>query len=310
MSKFCHNIIECIGETPVVRLDRIAQDAPAEIFAKLEFFNPLGSVKDRVGAALINDAEQRGLLSPGATLVEPTSGNTGIALAMVCSARGYNLKIVMPDSYSVERQVTFRALGAKLELTPGRRGMGGAVRRAQQLAAKGAIMLQQFENPANPKAHEDTTGPEIWEALDGDVDAVVAGVGTGGTITGVTRALRKNNPQVRAFAVEPAECAVLSGGRPAPHGIEGIGAGFVPRNLDRTLLDGVVKISTEEAMVMARKLAREEGLFVGISSGANIAAALKVAKLPIMRGKRIVTFCCSSADRYVSTPLFDPYREK
>jgi cysteine synthase A len=300
------NVTQAVGHTPLVRLRRVTDGCGAEILAKLEFMNPLASVKDRIGVSMIETAAAQNLLGPGAQLVEATSGNTGIALAYACAARGLPITLVMPDSYSAERRAIFQALGARLELTPGHLGMRGAVDRAAELVAKtpGALMLQQFENPANPATHERTTAEEIWNDTAGHVDAVVTGVGTGGTLTGVARALKRRNSAFRAFAVEPDRCAVLSGGPPGPHEIQGIGAGFVPKNLDRSLLDGVVRVKDEEAFEMARRLAKEEGLLVGISSGANVAAALKVAKLPGMRGRRIVTFCCSSGERYLSTRLF------
>lgn len=305
------NVTKAFGCTPLVRLRRVTESSRVEIFAKLEFMNPLASVKDRIGVSMIEAAEAAGEIHPGTVLIEPTSGNTGIALAFVAASKGLRLKLVMPDSYSQERRSIFRALGAELELTSGRLGMQGAVDRAMSLAAKlpDALVLQQFQNPANPAVHEQTTGPEIWAATGGRIDAIVAGVGTGGTISGVTRAIRKRNPHFMAFAVEPDRCAVISGGPPGPHGIQGLGAGFVPQNLDRDLLNGVVRISDEEAYEMSRRLAREEGLLVGISSGANVAAALKVAALPVMQGRRIVTVCCSGGERYLSTPLFAHVRD-
>ncbi len=300
------DITQAVGRTPMVRLRRVVGDLKCEIYAKLEFFNPLASVKDRIGLAMVEAAEAEGRLHPESLLVEPTSGNTGIALAFVAASRGLRLKLVMPDSYSAERMVLFRALGAELELTPGPLGMQGAVDRARELVARvpEALMLQQFENPANPAAHERTTAEEIWADTGGQIDALVTGVGTGGTLTGVTRGLRRRNPDFLAFAVEPEESPVISGGAPGPHDIQGIGAGFVPGNLDTSLLAGVVRISTAEAMAMSRRLAVEEGLLVGISSGANVAAAIKVGGLPRMRRRRIVTVCCSSGERYLSTPLF------
>ena len=300
------NITQTMGRTPLVRLRRVTEGCHAEIYTKLEFFNPLSSVKDRIGVSMIDDAESRGLLHPGSLLIEPTSGNTGIALAFVAASRGLRLKLVMPDNYSQERIVLFRALSAEIELTPGHLGMQGAVDRARELVETNAdaIMLQQFENPANPAVHERTTAQEIWSDTEGKVDAFVAGVGTGGTITGVTRGLQAHKANIQAFAVEPAESPVISGGPPGPHDIQGIGAGFVPKNLDTELLTGIVRISTEEAFAMARRLASEEGILAGISSGANVQAALKVANMPHMRGRRIVTVCCSSGERYLSTALF------
>lgn len=300
------NITQTVGRTPLVRLRRVAEGIHAEIYAKLEFFNPLSSVKDRIGVSMVEDAEARGLIHPDTLLVEPTSGNTGIALAYVAAARGLRLRLVMPDNYSQERILLFRALGAEIDLTAGHMGMQGAVDRARAMveANGNAIMLQQFQNPANPAAHERTTALEIWNDMEGKVDAIVAGVGTGGTITGVTRGIRALKSSFQAFAVEPAESPVISGGPPGPHDIQGIGAGFVPGNLDMDLLTGVVRITTNEAFVMARRLAAEEGILAGISSGANVQAAIKVAKMPQMRGRRIVTICCSSGERYLSTALF------
>ncbi len=300
------DVTGAFGNTPLMKLQRITKGCPAEILVKLEFMNPLSSVKDRIGVSMVDAACKAGLIHPETVLIEPTSGNTGIALAFVAAARGLRLKLVMPDSYSRERRALFLALGAELELTPGHLGMRGAVDKAMELAQRlpSSLVLQQFKNPANPAVHERTTGPEIWRDTGGQIDAIVTGVGTGGTITGVTRAIRKHNPQFMAFAVEPDRCAVISGGPPGPHGLQGLGAGFVPENLDRELLNGVVRIRDEDAFEMARRLAKEEGLLVGISSGANVAAALKVAALPGMAGRRIVTVCCSSGERYLSTPLF------
>lgn len=300
------NVTGAFGRTPLMRLRRVTEGCHAEVFAKLEFMNPLASVKDRIGVSMVEAAEAAGKVNPETVLIEATSGNTGIALAFVAASRGLRLKLVMPDSYSMERRMLFRALGAELELTPGRLGMGGAVDRARELAESlpDALILQQFENPANPAVHERTTAEEIWEDTNGEIDALVTGVGTGGTITGVSRGLKRKNPGFKSFAVEPDRCAVISGGPPGPHEIQGIGAGFIPSNLDKSILDGVVRVKAEEAFAMARRLAVEEGLLVGISSGANVAAALKVASLPGMRGRRIVTFCCSSGERYLSTRLF------
>ncbi|MDX2116141.1 MAG: cysteine synthase A [Planctomycetota bacterium] len=301
---------EAVGETGLVRLNRVVPAGGAEVYIKLEFQNPAGSVKDRIGRAMIDDAEARGVLTRETQVIEPTSGNTGIALAFVCAARGYRLTLCMPESMSLERRAILKHLGATLVLTPAELGMRGAVARANELLeesrARGvsAWMPQQFENPANPRVHETTTGPEIWEALEGNVDALVAGVGTGGTITGVTRYCRARSRGFRAIAVEPADSAVLSGGAPGPHRIQGVGAGFVPGNLDRSLVDEVVTVTNDEAFAWSRRLAREEGILGGISSGANVCAAAKVAARPEMRGKRIVTVACSLAERYLSTPLF------
>ncbi len=300
------NITKTVGDTPLVRLGRVAPDDRTPILAKLEFFNPLSSVKDRIGLAMVEAAVAEGKITPETLIVEPTSGNTGIALAFVSAARGYRLLLTMPSGMSQERIQLLRALGAEVVTTEEPWNMQAAVDRAHEIAAKheNAVVLGQFSNPANPAAHERTTGPEIWNDTDGDVDVVVAGVGTGGTISGVGAYLKRKKPSVIVLAVEPAECPVISGGVPRPHGIQGIGAGFVPENLNRDILDGIVKVSTEEAKVMARRLAREEGIFAGISSGANTAAACKVAERPEFRGKKIVTFHCSGGDRYLSTDVF------
>jgi cysteine synthase A len=302
------SIISTIGRTPLVRLQRIVPPDLATIYLKLEFFNPLSSVKDRIGRAMIEEAQRNGLIQPGRThIIEPTSGNTGIALAFVAAALGYELTLTMPESMSHERRVLLRALGANLELTPAPMGMKGAIARAQQLLAqtRHAWMPQQFSNPANPRIHEETTGPEIWDDSNGTVDILVAGVGTGGTITGCTRYLRRKNPELAAVAVEPAESPVISGGEPGPHRIQGIGAGFVPQNLDRSLLDDVERVSTDEAFHWARRLAREEGILAGISTGANVAAAVRLASEPENRGSTIVTFAPSCGERYLTTPLYD-----
>lgn len=300
------SIVDLIGNTPLIRLHRVVGTCPAEILGKAEFFNPLGSVKDRIGANMIAAAEAQGLLGPQTRIVEPTSGNTGIALAYICAARGYRLTLTMPDTMSLERRSLLKALGAELVLTPGPLGMAGAVQKAEELQADDpdAIILQQFENPANPEAHALTTAEEIWRDCDGNVDAIVTGVGTGGTLSGVARVLKSRNPKFLAFAVEPAGSPVISGGVAGPHKIQGIGAGFLPRNLDRDIVDEVVLVEDDEAMDMARRLAREEGLFVGISAGANVAAAIKVGSRPEFAGKRIVTTLCDTGERYLSTPLF------
>jgi len=301
------SIVDTTFNTPMVRLKRLVPEDHAKVYVKCEFFNPMSSVKDRIALAMIVAAEKDGLLKPDTRIIEPTSGNTGIALAFVCSARGYPLTLCMPESMSMERRVLLRALGADLVLTPASEGMPGAIRRAGELAEStpNSWMPQQFDNPANPAIHERTTGPEIWNDTKGKIDIIVAGVGTGGTITGVTRYIRKHNPDFKAIAVEPAASPVISGGRPAPHKIQGIGAGFVPRNLDTTLVDGIETVSNEEAFEWARRLAREEGIFGGISSGANACAAAKVAAKPENRGKSIVTIMCSFGERYLSTPLFE-----
>ncbi len=301
------SVVETTFNTPLVQLRRVIAKGGATVLLKLEFFNPLSSVKDRIGRAMIEAAEQQGLLTPESHIIEPTSGNTGIALAFVAAARGYRLTLTMPESMSIERRHLLRALGASLELTPAKDGMKGAIARAQQLAdtTPNSWIPQQFENPANPAIHEQTTGKEIWEDTHGRVDMIVAGVGTGGTITGVTRYIRTHNPDFKAYAVEPVDSPVISGGRPGPHKIQGIGAGFIPKNLDTGLLAGVETVTNEEAFAWARRLAREEGLLVGISSGANVAAAVRVASRRENRGKVIVTIAASSGERYLSTPLFE-----
>ncbi len=300
-------IVDTTFNTPMVKLRRIVPKDHAEVFVKCEFFNPMSSVKDRIAAAMIDDAEKTGKIKPGTEIIEPTSGNTGIALAFVCAARGYPLTLTMPESMSMERRVLLRALGAKLVLTPAAEGMPGAIRKAQEMVSNtpGAWIPQQFENSANPAIHEKTTGPEIWNDTGGKIDMIVAGVGTGGTITGVTRFIRKSNPDFKAIAVEPEASPVLSGGRPAPHKIQGIGAGFIPKNCDTTLLNGIETVSNEDAYAWARRLAKEEGIFGGISSGANACAAARVAAKPENKGKRIVTIMCSFGERYLSTPLFE-----
>ena len=300
------SITGAIGRTPLVRINRLGPEGGATIYAKCEFFNPLNSVKDRIGLAMIEDAEKRGLINPESTIIEPTSGNTGIALAFVCAARGYKLTLTMPESMSVERRALLRCMGANLVLTPAADGMKGAINAAQELIDKtpNSWMPQQFDNPANPAIHEATTGPEIWEALEGNVDAIVAGVGTGGTITGVARYIKQRNPNFKAIAVEPVTSPVISGGKPGRHRIQGLGAGFIPKNLDMSLVDDVVTIEDEESFEWARKLAMHEGIVAGISSGGNLCAAAKVAARPEYKGKRIVTVMASLGERYLSTPLF------
>ena len=303
------SILETIGATPIVRLARIAAEAgcKAELLGKCEFFNPLSSVKDRIGLAMVEAAERDGLIKPGAVLVEPTSGNTGIALAFVAAAKGYRLILTMPDSMSVERRKMLVLLGAEIVLTPAAKGMRGAIERANDLLRehKGAIMLQQFENPANPEIHRRTTAEEIWRDTGGNVDAIVIGVGTGGTLTGVGEVLKPRRPALRLIAVEPEDSAVLSGGPPGPHKIQGIGAGFVPKVLNASLIDEILRIGNETAFTYARKAARLEGLPVGISSGAAIAAALEVGGRPGMAGKTVLAILPSSSERYLSTALFD-----
>ena len=303
------DITTLVGHTPLVRLNRLPQEAGcvAEIVAKLESFNPTASVKDRIGVAMIRDAEAAGRISPDRTvLVEPTSGNTGIALAMVAAASGYRLILIMPDTMSQERRAMLRAYGAELELTPGSEGMKGAINRARELAAKlpNAYLLQQFSNTANPAIHVATTAEELWADTDGRIDALVAGVGTGGTITGCAELLKQRKASFQAFAVEPTASPVLSGGSPGPHRIQGIGAGFVPENYHASLIDEVLQVDDTEAMVMGRRLAREEGLLCGISSGAAVVAALRLGQRPEMAGKLIVVVLASFGERYLSTPMF------
>ncbi len=297
---------EMMGNTPMVRINRLIPPEHATIFAKCEFFQPLNSVKDRIGVAMIEAAEKENLIGPDTRIVEPTSGNTGIALAFVCAAKGYHLTLTMPESMSVERRALLRAMGADLVLTPAAEGMKGAIGAASDLVAQSdtAWMPQQFENPANPAIHESTTGPEIWEDSGGQIDAFVAGVGTGGTITGVARYIKAQNPDFRVIAVEPENSPVIGGGQPGKHRIQGIGAGFIPKNLDMSLVDDVVTVSDDESFDWGRRLARKEGIVAGISSGANMCAAAKVAARPEFHGKRIVTVMCSLGERYLSTALF------
>ena len=298
---------KAIGNTPMIKINRLIPADHAEVFMKCEFFQPLNSVKDRIGVAMIEAGERDGKIKSDTHVVEPTSGNTGIALAFVCAAKGYKLTLTMPDSMSVERRSLLKAMGANLVLTPAAEGIPGSIRKAEEIVAGDdkAWMPQQFENPANPAIHEATTGPEIWEDSGQNIDAIVAGVGTGGTITGVTRFLRSKNPDFKAFAVEPTTSPVISGGDPGKHKIQGIGAGFVPKNLDTDLLDGVIKVESEEAFAWGKKLAKEEGIVGGISSGANLCAAAQLAARPEFKGKRIVTIACSLGERYISTPLFE-----
>ncbi|MBU0742895.1 cysteine synthase A [bacterium] len=303
--KIHDSILDLVGNTPLVRLPKLNRTR-ADLLAKLEFANPMSSVKDRIGLAMIEAAERDGRLAPGAEVIEPTSGNTGIALAFVCAARGYKLTLTMPDSMSMERRVILRAFGAELVLTPAAEGMPGAVRRAGELLAvrPGAFMPQQFDNPANPEIHRRTTAEEIWRDTGGEVDALVAGVGTGGTLTGVASVLKERRPGFKVVAVEPALSPVLSGGEPGPHKIQGIGAGFVPGVLDPGLIDEIIRVSNEEAMTTARRAATEEGLFVGISSGAALFAALAYAERPENENKRIVVIIPSCGERYLSTDLY------
>jgi cysteine synthase A len=307
--KIFDSILDTIGDTPLVRLPRLsaAFKPKGEVLAKLEFFNPIGSVKDRIGVAMIEYMEAKGLLKPGGLIVEPTSGNTGIALAFVAAAKGYRLTLVMPESMSIERRKMLLILGAKLELTPAERGMAGAVARAKEIveATPGAVMPQQFDNVANPLIHRVSTAEEIWNDTDGRVDAVISGVGTGGTITGVGQVLKARKPAVRMIAVEPENSPVLSGGSPGPHKIQGIGAGFVPSILDRGVIDEIIQVSNDDSFAMARRAASEEGIPVGISSGAALTAAFDVAMRDEMAGKVIVAIIPSFAERYVSTALFE-----
>ncbi|MGE5610661.1 MAG: cysteine synthase A [Bacillota bacterium] len=300
------NVIETTYNTPIIHLNRIIGSENARVVAKAEFYNPLHSVKDRIGRAMIEDAEARGILKPGTHIIEPTSGNTGIALAFVAAAKGYRLTLTMPGSFSLERRALLRALGAELVLTPAAEGMRGAVARATALASEipGSWVPQQFENPANPRIHEQTTGPEIWADTDGKVDILIAGVGTGGTITGTSRFIKSRKPGFKAIAVEPKESPVISGGKPGPHKIQGIGPGFVAKNLDISLLDGVEQVASEEAVDWARRSAKVEGLLVGISSGAALAAASRVAARPENKNKLIVVILPSFGERYLSTVLF------
>jgi len=301
------SIVDTCFNTPMVRLRRVVPVEHAAVYLKCEFFNPMASVKDRIAEAMISDAERRGVIHKGTHIIEPTSGNTGIALAFVCTGRGYKLTLVMPESMSMERRVMLRAMGVNLVLTPAADGMRGAIKAADELIAadKNAWQPSQFDNPANPAIHEKTTGPEIWRDTGGTIDMIVAGVGTGGTITGVTRHIRPMKPDFKAIAVEPSASPVISGGKPTPHKIQGIGAGFIPRNCDTTLLNGVETVTNEDAYEWARRLMAEEAICCGISTGANVCAAARVAARPENKGKTIVTIGCDFAERYLSTPLFE-----
>jgi cysteine synthase len=305
--RIADSITDLIGRTPLVRLSRIGEGVGATVLGKLESMNPAGSVKDRIGLSMIEAAEAEGRIAPGrSVVVEPTSGNTGIALAFVCAARGYRCILTMPETMSTERRTLLRAYGAELVLTPGAEGMRGAIAKAEEIAAStpDAFVPQQFENPANPGIHRRTTAEEIWADTDGEIDVLVAGVGTGGSITGVAQVLRERRPGFRAVAVEPTDSPVLSGGQPGPHRIQGIGAGFVPDVLDTDAYDEVVRVSSDDAFATTRRLAREEGILAGISSGANVWATLEVARRPENAGKTLVTFLCDTGERYLTTPLF------
>jgi len=306
MTKIANDITELIGNTPLVRLNRITRGAKAEVVAKLESFNPCSSVKDRIALSMIRAAEEQGFIKKDTVIIEPTSGNTGIALAFVCASRGYRLVLTMPETMSVERRHILSIFGAELVLTPGSEGMPGAIRKAEQLVAenKNYFMPQQFKNPANPKIHRQTTAEEIWKDTDGKIDILVAGVGTGGTITGVAEVIKRRKPELRVIAVEPADSPVLSGGKPGPHKIQGIGAGFIPEVLKLELVDEIIKITNDDAGVTARRLAKEEGILAGISSGAATYAALEIAKRPENKGKLVVVILPDTGERYISTWLF------
>ncbi len=311
MARIANNVTDLIGNTPLVQLNRVTDGAAARVVAKLEFFNPASSVKDRIGVSMIEAAERDGRIGPDTIILEPTSGNTGIALAFVCAAKGYPLTLVMPDTMSMERRLLLRAYGAELVLTPGAQGMRAAIQKAEEMAAADAryFIPQQFQNPANPAIHRDTTAEEIWRDTDGAVDILISGVGTGGTITGVAEVIKARKPSFQAIAVEPADSPVLSGGQPGPHKIQGIGAGFVPAVLNTGIIDEVVRVTNDEAISMARRVGVEEGILVGISSGAAVHAARQVAQRPENAGKLIVIIIPSNGERYLSTVLYADLRE-
>ena len=308
MKKIAQRLTDLVGNTPLLELNNYSKNKGlrAHVIVKLEYFNPAGSVKDRVALAMIEDAETKGLLNPGATIIEPTSGNTGVGLAFVAAAKGYKLVLTMPDTMSMERRNLLKALGAELVLTPGADGMKGAIARAEELQAStpGSLILQQFDNQANPAVHERTTGQEIWQDTDGKVDIFVAGVGTGGTVSGVGTALKKHNPKIQVVAVEPEDSPVLSGGKPGSHKIQGIGAGFIPKNYNSAVVDGILQVSNDDAIRTGRELAKYEGLLVGISSGAAVSAATQLAQLPENEGKNIVVLLPDTGERYLSTLLY------
>lgn len=313
MALLASNVVETVGNTPLVKLNRIAEDLPATIYLKCEWFNPLASVKDRIAKSMIEAAEADGRLQPGGTVIEPTSGNTGIGLAFVCAAKGYRCVLTMPESMSMERRVLLGMLGAELILTPAAKGMPGAIAKAQQLVdeSKGAAFSpSQFDNPANPEVHRRTTAEEIWEATKGQIDVFVAGVGTGGTITGVGEVIKSRKPGFKVFAVEPEASAVIGGGKPGPHKIQGLGAGFIPKNCNTDVIDDTVNVSNEDAFETAQRVSRTDGLGVGISTGANIWAAMEIARRPEFAGKTIVTMGFSPSERYLSTPLAEAVRDR
>jgi cysteine synthase A len=307
MPRIYDDVIQTVGNTPLVRLNQVTERSVAQVLAKCESFNPLSSVKDRIGRSMIETAEAEGKLKKGSVIIEPTSGNTGIALAFVAAVKGYRIILTMPDTMSIERRKLLQMLGAELVVTPGAEGMPGAIRRAEALAAEtpNSFMPQQFKNPANPEAHRRTTAEEIWRDTDGKVDILVAGVGTGGTITGIAEVIKSRKPTFRAIAVEPKDSPVLSGGKPGPHKIQGIGAGFVPDVLNTRIIDEIIQVTNDDAFQTARRLAKEEGLLCGISAGANAWAALEVSRRTENRGKLIVFILCDTGERYLSTPLFE-----